>query len=68
MATAEIIARALGGGKAGGGWTARCSAHDDRCRLGRHGDIVSLARVIIAERLPHSATRVAPELTQVNAP
>jgi putative DNA primase/helicase len=28
--TAEAIARALGGRKAGGGWTARCPAHDDR--------------------------------------
>jgi hypothetical protein len=27
--TAEIIAKALGGRKAGGGWTARCPAHDD---------------------------------------
>jgi hypothetical protein len=30
MATAETIARALGGRKAGRGWTARCPAHDDR--------------------------------------
>ena len=30
MATAETIAKALGGRKAGGGWTARCPAHDDR--------------------------------------
>jgi hypothetical protein len=28
--TAEAIAKALGGHKAGGGWTARCPAHDDR--------------------------------------
>jgi putative DNA primase/helicase len=28
--TAEAIAEALGGRKAGGGWTARCPAHDDR--------------------------------------
>jgi len=28
--TAAEIARALGGRKAGGGWTARCPAHDDR--------------------------------------
>jgi putative DNA primase/helicase len=28
--TAESIARALGGRKAGQGWTARCPAHDDR--------------------------------------
>ena len=28
--TAEAIAKALGGWKAGGGWTARCPAHDDR--------------------------------------
>ncbi|MBM3567329.1 MAG: virulence-associated protein E [Alphaproteobacteria bacterium] len=28
--TAEAIANALGGRKAGGGWTARCPAHDDR--------------------------------------
>jgi hypothetical protein len=27
--TAEIIAKALGGRKAGGGWMARCPAHDD---------------------------------------
>jgi putative DNA primase/helicase len=27
--TAETIAKALGGRKAGGGWTARCPAHDD---------------------------------------
>jgi putative DNA primase/helicase len=27
---AEIIARALGGRKAGGGWMARCPTHDDR--------------------------------------
>jgi hypothetical protein len=27
---AETIARALGGRKAGGGWKARCPAHDDR--------------------------------------
>ena len=27
--TAEAIAKALGGRKAGGGWTARCPAHDD---------------------------------------
>ena len=27
---AEIIAKALGGRKAGGGWTAHCPAHDDR--------------------------------------
>jgi hypothetical protein len=26
--TAEVIARALGGCKSGGGWTARCPAHD----------------------------------------
>jgi putative DNA primase/helicase len=30
MATAETIAKALGGRKAGGGWTACCPAHDDR--------------------------------------
>jgi hypothetical protein len=30
MATAETIARALGGRKVGGGWMARCPAHDDR--------------------------------------
>jgi putative DNA primase/helicase len=30
MATAETIATALGGRKAGGGWAARCPAHDDR--------------------------------------
>jgi len=29
MATAETIAKSLGGPKAGGGWTARCPAHDD---------------------------------------
>jgi putative DNA primase/helicase len=28
--TAEIIGKALGGRKAGGGWLARCPAHDDR--------------------------------------
>ena len=28
--TAEPIARALGGRKAGGYWMARCPAHDDR--------------------------------------
>jgi hypothetical protein len=28
--TAETIAKALGGRKAGGGWAARCPAHDDR--------------------------------------
>lgn len=28
--TAEAIAKALCGRKAGGGWTARCPAHDDR--------------------------------------
>ena len=28
--TAEAIAKALGGRRAGGGWTARCPAHDDR--------------------------------------
>ena len=28
--TAAIIAKALGGRKVGGGWTARCPAHDDR--------------------------------------
>jgi hypothetical protein len=28
--TAEAIARALGGHRAGAGWTARCPAHDDR--------------------------------------
>lgn len=28
--TAETIAKALGGRKAGGGWTARCPAHDDK--------------------------------------
>ena len=28
--TAETIAKALGGRKAGGGWTAQCPAHDDR--------------------------------------
>ena len=27
---AETIAKALGGRKAGGGWMARCPAHDDR--------------------------------------
>ena len=27
---AEIIAKALSGGKSGSGWTARCPAHDDR--------------------------------------
>lgn len=27
---AESLARALGGGRAGGGWMARCPAHDDR--------------------------------------
>lgn len=30
MATAEIIAKALGGRKMGGRWAARCPAHDDR--------------------------------------
>jgi hypothetical protein len=30
MATAETIAKTLGGRKAGPGWTARCPAHDDR--------------------------------------
>ena len=30
MWTAETIARALGGRKAGAGWMARCPAHDDR--------------------------------------
>jgi hypothetical protein len=30
MASAEIIANALGGRNAGGGWIARCPAHDDR--------------------------------------
>jgi putative DNA primase/helicase len=30
MATAEIIATALGGRKVGSGWTARCPVHDDR--------------------------------------
>ena len=28
--TAETIAKALGGRKAGSGWSARCPAHDDR--------------------------------------
>jgi putative DNA primase/helicase len=28
--TAETIAKALGGRKAGGGWTASCPAHDDQ--------------------------------------
>ena len=28
--TAQTIAKALGGRKAGGGWTARCPAHDHR--------------------------------------
>ena len=28
--TAETIAKALGGRKAGNGWVARCLAHDDR--------------------------------------
>jgi putative DNA primase/helicase len=28
--TGEIIAKALGGRKTGGGWMARCPAHDDR--------------------------------------
>lgn len=28
--TAEAVAKALGGRKAGGGWIARCPAHDDR--------------------------------------
>jgi hypothetical protein len=26
---ADVIAKALGGRKAGGGWKARCPAHDD---------------------------------------
>jgi hypothetical protein len=30
MPTAETIAKTLGGRKAGGGWMARCPAHDDR--------------------------------------
>ena len=30
MASAETIAKGLGGRKAGGGWMARCPAHDDR--------------------------------------
>jgi putative DNA primase/helicase len=30
MATAETIAKALGGRKAGDGWMARCPSHDDR--------------------------------------
>jgi putative DNA primase/helicase len=30
MASAETIAKALGGRVAGGGWMARCPAHDDR--------------------------------------
>jgi hypothetical protein len=30
MMSAEPIAEALGGRKAGGGWMARCPAHDDR--------------------------------------
>jgi putative DNA primase/helicase len=28
--SAEVIAKALGGSKAGGSWMARCPAHDDR--------------------------------------
>src|SRR5262245_8368010 len=28
--TAEAVAKALGGRKAGGGWTASCPAHDDQ--------------------------------------
>ena len=30
MATADLIAKALGGRKTGGGWAARCPAHNDR--------------------------------------
>jgi hypothetical protein len=30
MATGKAIATALGGRKVGGGWMARCPAHDDR--------------------------------------
>jgi hypothetical protein len=60
--TAESIATALGGRKAGGGWAARCPAHDDRepslsVRDADHGKILvrchagcDQARVIAALR------------------
>jgi putative DNA primase/helicase len=40
MASAETIAKALCGRKAGSGWAARCPAHDDRepSLSIRHGD------------------------------
>jgi hypothetical protein len=34
MATAETIAKALGGRKAGGGWTAHCPAHGETADSG----------------------------------
>ena len=47
MAAAETIAKALGGRKAGGGWMARCPAHDDRTpslSIGDAGDGKVLVR------------------------
>jgi hypothetical protein len=32
---AETVAKALGGRKVGGGWMARCPAHDDRSQMRR---------------------------------
>lgn len=43
--TAEEIAKGLGGGRTGNGWTARCPAHEDRnpslsIREGREGRVL----------------------------
>jgi putative DNA primase/helicase len=45
MATAETIAKTLGGRKAGGGWMARCPAHDD-VRLAAPGDVLMVGEGI----------------------
>ena len=50
MANAEIIAKGLAGRKAGGGWTARCPAHDDRtlsrsiCKADNTRELVAFER------------------------
>ena len=67
--TAEAIARALGGRKAGGCWMARCPAHDDRepslsISVGDKGKMLihcfagcGQGTVIAALRLPFLRTR-----------
>jgi len=53
MAGAETIAKALGGGKTGSCWMARCPARDDRVPS------LSISRTLIAHGLEGSGVSIA---------